>query len=85
MYNLSNKLELGNVLLSIGCYCSGCDKDFEPYTLFWSDGEYWYCMDCAKNMEGFDISKKEMGEINLKVKDIKEKIKKMGKLIGVLI
>ncbi len=73
MYKISNELEFGNISFAEESYCEWCCQEGEVLTMLWSDGEYWYCMECAKAIIGFDITDEEMKK--LKKTEIKAKLK----------
>jgi len=87
MYNLSNKLGLGNIRFAEECYCEWCCQEQETRTMQWSDGEYWHCMECAKLDDNFNVTELEMKtlkdlEIRTKIKYFGNRIKELEKKLG---
>ena len=88
MYNLSDERVFGNVVFVEDPYCEWCCKEEEVFTMLWCDGEYLYCMECAKTVPGFNITEVEMKELKRleakrRLRYYKKKVKQLKKELGV--
>ena len=52
---LSNKCDLGNFSITEECDCESCDV-LIPYSITWSDGGTWWCLDCASEDADFELT-----------------------------
>jgi|AntAceMinimDraft_18_1070375.scaffolds.fasta_scaffold42071_3 hypothetical protein len=52
---LSNKCDLGNFSITIYSDCESCGV-LEPYSVTWSDGGTWWCLDCARYNKNFELT-----------------------------
>ncbi len=83
MYKLSDALGLGNITFNKECYCEWCIKGSEIPTMLWSDGNFWYCISCAKEHYDFKVTDEEIeglkkSEIKAKIKYHKQKIEELN-------
>ena len=60
-----------NFDISETCDCEHCGN-LEPFAINWCDGGTWWCLDCARNMEDFEMDD-EFEERLLKIQKYKAK------------
>ena len=74
----------GNVFIEYDSDCEHC-RNLEPYSIMWCDGGTWWCLDCARMMDEFNLTEKEIEILKemsrkKKIEYYKDKIKGLEKL-----
>jgi hypothetical protein len=52
---VSNKCKLGNFSITEECDCEHCGT-LKPFSVTWSNGGTWYCLDCCRYDKDFKIT-----------------------------
>lgn len=68
---LSNECELGNFSIEEECDCESC-RTLAPFSVMWSNGGTWYCLNCARYDDDFEMTDEFEAEL-LKIQKEKQK------------